>query len=334
MPFLIVRNDITKTKADAIVNAANSRLQQGGGVCGAIFNAAGAEQLQVECDRIGFCEVGSAIITGGYRLDAKYIIHAVGPVWQGGGHHEKDLLTSCYKAALELAVQHKCSSVAFPLISSGIFGYPKDKALQIAISAISGFVLEHDITVYLVVYDKAAFQLSDKLFQSVQAYIDDNYIDTHALVNRNRSQEINEQLALMNSAEINLSEAKIAYSIDLDRLISQHAETFSQSLLRLIDDKGKTDVEVYKRANIDRKHFSKIRSKPNYTPSKNTALALAVALELNIDQTRDLLMKAGFALSKSSKFDLIVQYFIEKGSYNIHEINEVLFKYDQNLLGG
>lgn len=334
MPFEIVRNDITKMKVDAIVNAANSRLQQGGGVCGAIFAAAGAEKLQAECDRIGFCQVGSAVITGGYQLSAKHIIHAVGPVWQGGDHNEKELLTSCYKSALELAHNNHCASIAFPLISSGIFGYPKDQALQAAIITISEFLFEHDMTVYLVVFDKTAFQLSDKLFHSIQTYIDDNYINEHMTLRQNRIYEVEEQLDLMHSLDISETAIQMAAPPrSLDDITSLLEDTFSTSLLRLIDEKGKTDVEVYKRANIDRKLFSKIRGNPHYSPSKNTALALAVALELNIDQTRDLLMKAGFALSRSSIFDLIVQYFIENGEYNVFVINEALFKFDQNMLG-
>lgn len=333
MPFEIVRNDITKMKVDAIVNAANSRLQQGGGVCGAIFTAAGAEKLQAECDRVGFCQVGSAVITGGYQLYAKHIIHAVGPVWQGGDHNEKALLSSCYESALKLALQNNCSSIAFPLISSGIFGYPKDQALQVAISAISEFLFGHDMMVYLVVFDKAAFQLSDKLFDSIKTYIDDNYIDEHPLLRQNRRYEIEEQLDFMHSLDVCESVSMAAAPRSLDDITSLLEDTFSQSLLRLIDEKGKTDAEVYKRANIDRKLFSKIRINPHYKPSKYTALALAVALELNIDQTRDLLMKAGFALSRSSISDLIVQYFIENGEYDIFVINEALFKFDQNLLG-
>ncbi len=283
MPFEIVRNDITKMKVDAIVNAANSRLQQGDGVCGAIFAAAGADQLQMECDRIGFCQVGSAVITSGYQLYAKHIIHAVGPVWQGGNHNEKDLLSSSYTAALDLAQNNHCSSIAFPLISSGIFGYPKDKALQVAVSAISEFILEHDMMVYLVVFDKAAFQLSDKLFQSIETYIDDHYVDENTPLHYNRIQEITEQISYMQSIDLATSKAAFIDSRSLDSLAQNLDKTFSESLLQLIDDKGKTDVEVYKRANIDRKLFSKIRSNINYSPSKNTALALAVALELNID---------------------------------------------------
>jgi O-acetyl-ADP-ribose deacetylase (regulator of RNase III) len=337
MPFEIVRNDITRMNTDAVVNAANSRLQQGGGVCGAIFAAAGAAELQAECNCIGFCDVGSAVITGGYALKARYIIHAVGPVWQGGGHHEEALLKSCYRSALDLALSHDCASVAFPLISSGIFGYPKDKALQTAISAISEFLLSNDMTVYLVVYDKAAFHLGDKLFAAIKTFIDENYIEEHFSAHQNRHYEINEQLSLMRDLketdDVRTLPAPAAAPGTLDELLSRIEETFSERLLRLIDQSGKTDVEVYKHANIDRKLFSKIRSDPNYKPSKITAIAFAVALELNIDETRDILRKAGFALSSSSKFDLIIQYFIEKGNFDIYQINEVLFAFDQSMLG-
>ena len=338
MPFEIVRNNITKMTVDAVVNAANSRLQQGGGVCGAIFAAAGVEALQAECDGIGFCPVGSAVITGGYGLHARHIIHAVGPVWQGGGHNEQALLTSCYQSALTLALEHGCSSVAFPLISSGIFGYPKDKALQVAVSVISAFVLEHELAVTLVVFDREAFQLGDRLFQSLRTYIDDNYTDEHTQTRRNAKQELGDQLALMRTLDEALPAPCAAPAPSapqgLDGIASRLEETFSKALLRLIDERGRTDAEVYKRANLDRKHFSKIRGNPNYSPSKNTALALAVALELSIDETRELLTKAGFALSRCSVFDLIVQYFIENGEYDIFVINEALFKFEQNLLGG
>ncbi len=344
MPFEIVRHDITKMKVDAIVNAANSALQQGGGVCGAIFAAAGAEKLQAECDRIGHCPVGSAVLTGGYDLPAKYIIHAVGPVWQGGGHQEEKLLIGCYTNALRIALEKGMESVAFPLISSGIFGYPKDQALSVAISAIGGFLMEHDMMVYLVVYDKAAYTLSDKLFKSITAYIDDNYVESHKSTRLNQNYEIAYQLKEMEIHEEDLiiySEKSVIHKPpkapkaprSLDDVVAQLDESFSEMLLRLIDEKGRKDSEVYKRANIDRKLFSKIRSNPHYNPSKNTALAFAVALQLSLDETRDLLGRAGFAISHSSKFDLVVEYFIDHGNYNIFEINEALFAFDQVMLG-
>jgi O-acetyl-ADP-ribose deacetylase (regulator of RNase III) len=338
MPLEIIRNDITNMPVDAIVNAANSRLKQGGGVCGAIFAAAGADKLQAECDRIGYCAVGSAVITNGYDLPAKYVIHTVGPVWQGGSNNEEVLLSSCYTNALNLALERGLSSIAFPLISSGIFGYPKDQALKVAISAIGSFLFEHDMMVYLVIYDREAYKLSDKLFKSIEAYIDDNYVEVHRIPRRRREQEISYQVHEVKSSDIDetYTKALVKKSLvrSLDDVVEHLGESFTEMLLRLIDESKKDDPEVYKRANIDRRLFSKIRSNPKYKPSKNTALALAVALELNLDQTADLLRRAGYALSPSSRFDLIVEYFIREGNFNIFEINEALFAFGESMLGG
>ncbi len=333
MPFTIVRNDITKMPVDAIVNAANTSLQMGGGVCGAIFKAAGAEKLQAECDAFGGCETGQAVITGGHNLPAKYIIHTPGPVWKGGGHGEEMLLRGCYINSLELAEQHGCDSVAFPLISSGIYGYPKREALRVAISAIQDFLRDTDMAVYLVVFDRAAVEISEQLLGAVEAYIDEHYVAEHTLkrdqlLNAEHSVFFEEASHLKVSAP--LADSAIA---GLDALVGRLDEPFSQTLLRLIDAKGRTDVEVYKSANIDRKLFSKIRSNKAYMPSKKTAVALAIALELNLAETRDLLERAGYALSPSQKFDVIIEFFITNGKYDIFEINEVLFYYDQPLLG-
>lgn len=337
MPLEIVRNDITKMHTDAIVNAANNRLEQGGGVCGAIFKAAGADRLRAECRRIGHCAVGSAVITEGYDLPAKHVIHTVGPVWQGGTHDEEILLTSCYTNSLNLALEHGLTSIAFPLISSGIFGYPKDEALKVAISAIGSFLLKHEMTVYLVVFDKAAYMLSDKLFESIVTYIDDNYVEKRTSRRRRRDEEIIKQLressVLDDDGYFPRFLAEPSAPRSLEDVVNHIGESFTEMLLRLIDESGKTDPEVYKRANLDRKLFSKIRKNLKYRPSKNTALALAVALELNLDQTADLLRRTGYALSPSSRFDLIVEYFIREGNYNIFEINEALFAFDESMLG-
>ena len=342
MPFEIIRNDITKVTVDAIVNSANTRLQMGGGVCGAIFAAAGAKALQAECDAIGGCAIGEAVLTKGYNLPAKFIIHTVGPIWHGGDHNEDALLRNAYTNSLQLAKANKLESIAFPLISSGIYGYPKDKALRAAIDAISAFLLENDMLVYLVVFDSKAFELSEKLFKSVKKYIDDNYSEEHHQKDRYRNiqefeirecrfeEEISENyLMSMPSPAMATESCKRSF----DDLVFELEETFSQRLLRLIDQKGKTDTEVYKKANIDRKLFSKIRSNPDYKPSKPTAFAFAIALELSLDETKDLLGKAGFAISHSNKFDIIVEYFIKDETYNIFEINETLFAFEQTLLG-
>ena len=341
MPLEIIRNDITQVHADAIVNAANRSLLGGSGVDGAIHKAAGPELL-AECRTLGGCKVGEAKITKGYRLPAKYVIHTVGPVWHGGEADEEKLLADCYRNSLALARQYELESIAFPLISSGAFGYPKDKALKVAIAEIGDFLLQHEMTVYLVVFDRASFALSEKLFASIAEYIDDNYIDLHPVGDRNRRELICMQEEVLEEAsyEASLSAAYMpAPAAPLKRkrkladVVKQLEETFSQMLLRLIDEKGMNDAETYKRANIDRKLFSKIRNDIYYKPSKPTVLSFAIALRLNLDETRDLLRKAGFALSRSSKFDIIVQYFIEEGNYNIFEINEALFAFEQSLLG-
>lgn len=341
MPLEIVRNDITKMAVDAIVNAANESLLGGGGVDGAIHHAAGAELLR-ECKTLGGCKTGKAKITGGYNLPAKYVIHTVGPVYKDGKHREKALLESCYKESLKLAKKYNCETVAFPLISSGVYGYSKDQALKVAVDVISSFLLKNDMTVYIVIFDKAAYRISEKLFSDIAEYIDDNYSDGHTDYRRELSRRNEpEPLPLMPTVCGNFyieddacdAEYVFDFSDDLHSKLEQIDESFSQMLLRKIDEKGMTDAECYKKANIDRKLFSKIRSDIHYKPSKPTAIAFAISLELSLSETEDMLKKAGFALSHSNKFDIIIEYFISKGNYNIFEINEALFAFDQSLLG-
>jgi O-acetyl-ADP-ribose deacetylase (regulator of RNase III) len=332
MPFIIVRQDITKMNVDAIVNAANTRLQMGGGVCGAIFRAAGPAELQAACDALAPIETGGAAITPGFQLPAKYVIHAAGPVYDSRNKAQSEAyLRSAYTEALNLAFLHQCNSIAFPLISSGIYHYPKAEALRVATAAITDYLNghDHDLDVYLAVFDKAAFAASQALLGEVESYIDEHYVDTHQKPRRDLLAV--EKMALEDSYSCLLGSLQAP---GLDERIKHLDEPFSATLLRLIDAKGKTDVEVYKRANLDRKLFSKIRTGKGYTPKKPTILALAVALELTLAETDDLLERAGYALSHASKFDVIVEFFIAKGNYNIYEINEVLFQYDQPLLGG
>ena len=342
MPFTIVRQDITKMKVDAIVNAANTDLQMGGGVCGAIFKAAGAAQLQAACDKLAPIKTGEAVITSGFDLPAKFVIHAAGPVYryQNAEQSEK-LLRSAYMESLRLAIENNCESIAFPLISSGIYGYPKDEALQVATAAIQDFLINNDIDITLVVFDKSAFTVSRELLDAVESYIDEHYVDTHQIkrrklldVERKAISEADERANIFNEPLLEEMLAPIGAPAPLDDLVGNLDEPFSQMLLRLIDAKGMTDVEVYKRANLDRKLFSKIRSNKGYMPSKRTAIALAVALKLSLDETDDLLERAGYALSHAVKFDVIVEYFIANGKYDVFAINEVLFEYDQPLLGG
>ena len=351
MPFQIVRDDITKVHCDAIVNAANSTLLGGAGVDGAIHTAAGPE-LKQACARLGGCPTGRAKITAGFNLPCKYVIHTVGPIWSGGDHNEDLYLRSCYRESLSLALENQCESIAFPLISAGSFGYPKEEALQIAIDEISHFLLYHDMFVLLVVYGKSSFRVSRKLVEDIIEYIDDVYVEARyfdnatTLLSRPESSAkrpvdgykatkppLHYSLPIQQredvfegSEQVSASDIAAKIEFDLD-------ESFTEMLLRLIDEKGMTDATCYKKANIDRKLFSKIRKDPQYRPRKTTAIAFAIALELTLDETQDLLRKAGFALSHSTKFDVIIEYFIKHKNYNIFAINEVLFEFDQSLLG-
>ena len=335
MPLIIVRNDITKMKVDAIVNAANETLLGGGGVDGCIHRAAGPELL-AECRTLGGCRTGEAKITGAYRLPCRYIIHTVGPVWNGGKYGEREKLASCYRTSLALAKERGCETVAFPLISSGIFGYPKDQALRVAVDTISEFLAENDMTVYIVIFDRAAYQIGNKLFADIAAYIDDHYVDAHTDSRRERMRRMgvveSRMLTAYEDAAPQYASASVA-SGNLDDLLAHLDAGFSETLLKLIDRSGKKDAEVYKKANVDRKLFSKIRNNPDYKPSKPTAVAFAIALELNLREMRDLIARAGYALSPSSKFDVIIEYFIMQRDYDIFKINEALFAFDQSLLG-
>ncbi|OUQ39286.1 O-acetyl-ADP-ribose deacetylase [Gemmiger sp. An120] len=334
MPLQIVRNDITTMKVDAIVNAANESLLGGGGVDGAIHRAAGPDLL-AECRTLHGCQTGQAKITKGYRLPARYVIHTVGPVWRGGQQGERELLISAYRSSLELALAHRCETVAFPLISSGVYGYPKDQALKVAVDTIGDFLLAHDMTVYLVIFDRAAYAIGEKLFADIAAWIDDRYVDAHT-----DSRETQYRRAMSAQSGVGMPASCAAAEAGEDTFeqliarLNQLDESFSQMLLRKIDERGITDAQCYKKANIDRKLFSKIRSDVHYKPSKPTALAFAVALELPLEEARDLLGKAGYAFSHASKFDVIVEYFIAHRNYDIFEINEALFAFDQSLLGG
>ena len=320
MPFTIVCQDITKLKVDVIVNASNTDLKMGGGVCGAIFKAAGAEKLQAVCDKLAPIEIGNAVITPGFDLPAKCIIHTVGPIYQHWSKKESEkYLCAAYTNSLKLAFEKKYESIAFPLISSGIYGYPKDEALQVALSCIKNFLFSHDIDVTLVVFDKSSFSISNKLLSAVKSYVDEHYVDVHEkTIKAGKEPSIEDSSASANQ---------------FMGLIDSLDESFSKTIMRLISSKGRTEVEVYKRANIDRKLFSKLRNNESYMPSKRTAIALAVALELSLDETSDLLKRAGYTLSNSFKFDVIVQYFIVNGIFDIFEINNVLFNYDLPLLG-
>ena len=334
MPLHIIRQDITKIECDAIVNAANSSLLGGGGVDGAIHKAAGIELLE-ECKTLGGCDTGDAKITKGYNLPCKHVIHTVGPIWRGGQNGEKILLESCYKKSLALAKENNCETVAFPLISSGIYGYPKDKALSVAVETISEFLFDNEMTVYIVVFDKASYQISEELFDDVAEYIDDNYVDE----NGDRRVYSRRRRIFSNECDFDIGsccleeKALAPRGISLEDMLSELDDNFAVTLLKLIDLKGITDVECYKKANVSKQTWYKIMNEKNYKPSKNTVIAFAIALELTLEETNHLLATVGFALSKSNKFDIIIEYFLINGEYNIFTINETLFKFDQVCLG-
>lgn len=344
MPFEIVRNDITNMSVDAIVNTANPKPIIGSGTDTMIHEKAGP-QLLLARQKIDDIARGCAAVTPAYNLNAKYVIHTVGPVWQGGNHEEEKTLRSCYDHSLQLALENRCESIAFPLISTGNYGFPKDKALQIAIAAFSTFLLEHEMQIYLVVFNRDAYKLSEKLFHNVASYIDENFVDACE-----QAVEENNRLWLRCRFKLDLCEKQAVYeeripapcaariceaagTTDLGAFLKQKDAGFVETLLDLIKKSGHKNSTIYKRANMSKQHFSKLINHPDSTPTKPTAIALALALELDLEKTNDLIGRAGYTLTNSSVFDLIIQYYIENKSYNIVEINITLYDFDQPLLG-
>ena len=376
MPFSIVRDDISRVHADVLVNAANVRLAPGGGVCGTLFSAAGFDEMRAACEAIGGCATGDAVATPAFNLPARWCVHAVGPIWRGGRAHEEELLHRCYRSAFARAVELGARSVAFPLISAGIYGFPVERALAIAREEVAAFLRHHDeVALTLVVFERAVVQMGNALVEQVQEYIDDEYVDSSSFMRRDMGElerelqwtedasaplsvEMAEPVALPEclqeddasiaaprpfvAANIRMpgaampgapSRAGATLDAEIAQLVATLDAPFSTTLLALIDARGMTDAEVYHRANISRQLFSKIRGNESYRPSKQTVVALAIALELDMSATQDLLARAGFTLSKSSKFDVIVRFFIERGIYDLFQLNEVLFAYDLPLVG-
>lgn len=348
MPFSIVRSDIARLDVDAVVNAANEGLIAGGGVCGAIFSAAGYEQLQEACRRIAPCPTGSAMVTWGFDLPARWIIHAVGPRWIDGRHGEESLLRRAYRSALDQAARLRVASVAFPLISAGIYGYPPAAALDVACEEIARFLSDRagtdagDMRVVLAIYDRRAFAASLDCYDEVALRIQDaqgeeSFFACDSAVCAEAAEKSCD-LGFGPGFDLDLDLQALAAPRAIDEteiaeLLNKLDASFSQTVLSLIDARGLTDVEVYKRANLSRQLFSKIRRDQGYKPTKATAVALAIALELSLDECNDLLERAGFSLSSSSKFDVIVHYFIERECYDIYKLNAMLFAFDQPLLG-
>jgi O-acetyl-ADP-ribose deacetylase (regulator of RNase III) len=358
VPFQIIRNDITKVKADAIVNTANPKPRIGRGTDSAIYEAAGEEQLLIAREKIGEIAPGQAACTDAFNLNARYVIHTVGPKWIDGSHGERDVLHSCYEKSLALADELHCRSIAFPLIASGTYGFPKDEALHIALTEIQKFLLTHEMKVILVVFDRKAMELSEGLVGGIEQFIDDHAVsELRARERRQGSEELyrrrpfrEEETLLLESIafapepwdeakEDILPPAAVGSPMpdiagkSLDEVLGSAEESFQQRLLELIDESGMDDVAVYKKANIDRKVFSRIRCKPDYKPKKKTAVAFAIALELDLPTMTDLLARAEIALSPNNRFDLIITYFVSKRIYDIYEINAALFKYGQPILG-
>ena len=361
MPLNLIRNDITCMKVDAIVNATDNSLLVGAGMDRAIHYAAGPGLLE-ECRRLRECETGDAKLTHGYNLPCRYVIHTVGPIWRGGSHGEADLLAKCYRKSLALALSAHCKSIAFPIISTGAYGYPKAEALRIAVKEITDFLVEHEMTVFIVAHSGEAVEVAGRLFGEITAYIDDVYVNASYSVHREPqwiqfpdndwfgSQDAPDMAKPKSSLEESTTHSPLPTPgktkkpqvrevwpepslPSLEEMLSQMDEGFPTMLLRKIDERQMTDVECYKRANIDRRLFNKIKNNPGYRPGKQTVLAFAIALELSLDETREMLTKAGFSLSRSNKADIVVEYCIRSGNYDIFEINQVLFKMDLQPLG-
>lgn len=370
MALHIVRNDITHMRADAIVNTANPKAIIGAGTDAAIHEKAGPGLLETR-KGIGTIRPGSAAVTPAFNLNAKFVIHTVGPRWMGGFFGEEDTLRGCYENSLKLAWNLGCKSIAFPLISAGTYGFPGDKALNIATQAIHDFLEERNMEVYLVVFNREVFRLSEKMFRDVASYIDQNYVDQAEEFARRQEMRRPDRNWREDTAELPPLESAVFFEEaqayrpskssateaveerprkamarppmpiaptakkprSLSELLLQTDAGFSETLLKLIDQSGKKDSDIYNKANVSRQHFSKIRNNPGYKPTKPTAIAFAIALELNMDQTRDLIGRAGYALTRSSKFDVIIMYFIENRNFNLHDINAALYEFDQSLLG-
>ncbi|SDB18632.1 macro domain-containing protein [Eubacterium oxidoreducens] len=371
MPFQIVRNDITKMHVDAIVNTANPLPGYGPGTDAAVYKAAGEEQLLTVRYGIGVIERGHSVITDGFKLPAKYIIHTVGTAWLGGNSGEEDIIRNCYRSVFRVAQENAIESLAIPLLASGSYGFPKEIALRIALSEIEAFMSNHDLELYLVVFDEKAFLLSSELYGEIDEYINNNYVEEKKSKEYLFSSQIQYEEALLTALSVagrafsntdrkdsekerkrkgtakdakvygdfeeveacEMNDAALSAEKSLDDVVKRLDKTFMELVFSFADEREMTDVEVQKKANLDRKAFSKLKCGTTKNPSKSTALALAVALELSLDDTKDLLSRAGLALSPCSKRDVIVQYFIEKQAYDIYEINVALFEHGEQLLG-
>lgn len=354
MPFQIIRNDITKVKADAIVNTANPNVAVGSGVDSAIYKAAGKERLLAERKKIGLLLPGEVGITPAFDLDAKYIIHVSGPWWTDGTKGEASVLRTCYDKALFLAYKNKCKSIAFPVLATGTYGFPKELGIQIAVDSFTSFLEEHDMEITLVVFGDESVRISGEIVDEVSSYIDDNYVEK-ALADEYKSDSFSRTVIhanrMMDCMRVSSAfkpeddEVDIEADFEDDMVLSAPMETpaekkeslddvlkeiytdsFEKHLQKIINKKGLKNSEVYAAANISKQYFSKLL-KGQVKPSKGKMLALAVGLRLNLDETVDFLRIAGYALSPISQTDAVVEYFIEHEDYNVLKIDIVLFDY-------
>lgn len=330
MSFKIVRNDITKMNTEAIVNTANDHVTVGTGCDYAVYMAAGYEELlKYREEKIGFVSEGDVFVTPGFHLKAEYIIHAVSPLYMGGNQGEEEKLRSCYRKSLQIAKDYNIKSISFPLISTGGFGYPKEEGMRIAVDEIHAFLLENEMQIYLVVFDTKATMLGEKIYPDLEEYIDYNYV-------RNKREEeygvhfYNVQLLerqTRNHAAADAFEEDLELDFEaqheskLEERMKHISDTFSQYLMYLIREKKMENAEVYKRAIVDKKIFSKIKNNADYHPQKITALCLCVGAKLNLDESKELLARAGYALSPCDKTDIIFTYFIENKIYDMIELD-------------
>lgn len=341
MPFKIIRDDITKVKADAIVNPANPEPVIGGGVESAIYKAAGKEKLLEARKELGRLQPGKVGVTEAFNLDAKYIVHVSGLYWKGGNSFEARCLKECYEKALKAALDKGSKSIAFPLLGTGTYGFPKDIGLDVAVSTFTEFLEEYEMDITLVVFGNDAVNVSGKLVDEVRSFVDDKYvkealeaeykkdrnIERYALPNERFHLLLKEETydVLDNACTKDTFSAKPSGSLEA-ALKNIYKESFEKHLQQLINKKGLRNSEVYAAANISKQYFSKL-FKGQVKPSKDKMLALAVGLRLNTDEVVDFLRIAGYALSPISQTDTVVEYFIRKQEYNVLKINIVLFDY-------
>ena len=367
MPLKIVRNDITKMNTEAIVNTANAHVTVGPGCDSAVYKAAGYDELLTyRKEKIGYIPEGEVFVTPGFSLQAKYIIHAVSPHYQDGDQKEEEKLRSCYRKSLLLAKEKGIKSIAFPLISTGGFGYPKEEGIRIAVDEINAFLLSNDMDIFLVVFDTQSTLLGEKIYPELEAYIDHNYVYSvrkmeygnayfgskpvdapDYIAHLNIIQELEGRLrrnsvrkermlnANMEAPEMPAEEdacdcvcdlwngevaAQEEFENKLNERLAHKSDTFSEYLMYLIESKGMKNADVYNRACVDRRYFSKIKNNKDFHPEKIKALCLCVGARLNLDETKDLLARAGYAISPADLTDIIFTFFIEHKYYDVVEI--------------